>query len=175
MFSKVSSFGLVGLKGLKIEVEVDTNTGLPRYDIVGLPDAAVKESKERVFSAIKNSGFKFPAGKITVNLAPANVKKAGPNFDLPIAVAILLSSKQIIEDKYKKFIIIGELGLDGKIKPVTGILPALIAARSEGFVNFIVPKENERHLEEIPAPVKEEMEIILVDKIDQILKKALNK
>ena len=143
MFSKVSSFGLVGLKGLKIEVEVDTNTGLPRYDIVGLPDAAVKESKERVFSAIKNSGFKFPAGKITVNLAPANVKKAGPNFDLPIAVAILLSSKQIIEDKYKKFIIIGELGLDGKIKPVTGILPALIAARSEGFVNFIVPKENE--------------------------------
>ena len=143
MFSKVSSFGLVGLKGLKIEVEVDTNTGLPRYDIVGLPDAAVKESKERVFSAIKNSGFKFPAGKITVNLAPANVKKAGPNFDLPIAVAILLSSKQIVEDKYKKFIIIGELGLDGKIKPVTGILPALIAARSEGFVNFIVPKENE--------------------------------
>ena len=143
MFSKVSSFGLVGLKGLKIDVEVDTNTGLPRYDIVGLPDAAVKESKERVFSAIKNSGFKFPTGKITVNLAPANVKKVGPNFDLPIAVAILLSSKQIVEDKYKKFIIIGELGLDGKIKPVTGILPALIAARSEGFVNFIVPKENE--------------------------------
>lgn len=143
MFSKVSSFGLVGLKGLKIDVEVDTNTGLPRYDIVGLPDAAVKESKERVFSAIKNSGFKFPTGKITVNLAPANVKKAGPNFDLPIAIAILLSSKQIVEDKYKKFIIIGELGLDGKIKPVTGILPALIAARSEGFVNFIVPKENE--------------------------------
>ena len=143
MFSKILSYGLIGLNGFKIDVEVDTNAGVPSYEIVGLPDAAVKESKERVFSAIKNSGFKFPAGKITVNLAPANVKKAGPNFDLPIAVAILLSSKQIIEDKYKKFIIIGELGLDGKIKPVTGILPALIAARSEGFVNFIVPKENE--------------------------------
>ena len=90
MFSKVSSFGLIGLKGLKIEVEVDTNVGLPSYDVVGLPDTAVKESKERVHSAIKNSGFKFPTNKITVNLAPASVKKAGPNFDLPIAVAILV-------------------------------------------------------------------------------------
>lgn len=142
MFSKISSFGLIGLKGLKIEVEVDTNMGLPSYDVVGLPDTAVKESKERVRSAIKNSGFKFPNNKITVNLAPANVKKAGPNFDLPIAVAILVSSSQITENKYKEFIIIGELGLDGKVKPVTGILPALISAREEGYKNFIVPAEN---------------------------------
>ena len=143
MFSKISSFGLSGLKGLKIDVEVDTNVGLPSYDIVGLPDAAVKESKERVRSAIKNSGFKFPQNKITVNLAPANVKKAGPNFDLPIAIALLLSSGQINGDKHKDYVVIGELGLDGKVKAVTGLLPALISARGLGYSKFIVPKANE--------------------------------
>lgn len=143
MFAKVLSYGLLGLEGLKIDVEVDTNLGLPSYDIVGLPDAAVKESKERVRSAIKNSGFKFPTNKITVNLAPANVKKMGANFDLPIAVAILASSNQITAQKYKEFVIIGELGLNGKIKPVNGILPLLISARNNGFKNFIIPKENE--------------------------------
>ena len=142
MFSKIISFGLNGLNGLKIDVEVDTNLGLPSYDIVGLPDAAVKESKERVRSAIKNSGFKFPTNKITVNLAPANVKKAGANFDLPIAIAILVSSNQIDSSKYKEFVIFGELGLDGKIKPVNGVLPLLISARNLGFTNFIIPKSN---------------------------------
>ena len=92
MFSKISCFGLLGLNGFKTDVEVDTGLGLPSYDIVGLPDTAVKESKERVRSAIKNSGYKFPSNKITINLAPANVKKAGANFDLPIAVAILASN-----------------------------------------------------------------------------------
>lgn len=144
MFSKVLSFGLLGLKGLKIDVEVDTNAGVPSYDIVGLPDTAVKESRERVKSAIKNSGFKFPTTKITVNLAPANVRKAGPNFDLPIAVAILASSKLITGTKFTEFVMIGELGLDGKIKSVNGILPALISARGEGFKNFIIPKANQK-------------------------------
>ncbi|MBP3581912.1 MAG: YifB family Mg chelatase-like AAA ATPase, partial [Clostridia bacterium] len=142
MFSKVSSFGLVGLNGIKIEVEVDTSTGLPSYDIVGLPDTAVKESRERVRSAIKNSGLKFPQNKITVNLAPANIKKAGPNFDLPIAIAILVSSGQVITDKYSKFIIVGELGLNGKLKPIMGLLPAIISAREQGYTNFIVPEAN---------------------------------
>lgn len=142
MFAKVNSFGLLGLDGLNIDVEVDTNIGLPSYDIVGLPDAAVKESKERVRSAIKNSGFKFPTNRITVNLAPANVKKAGANFDLPIAVAILVSSNQIQGSKYQDFVIIGELSLNGKIKPVNGILPLLISAKSKGFNNFIIPKAN---------------------------------
>ena len=144
MFSKVLSYGLLGLKGLKIDVEVDTNQGIPAYDIVGLPDTAVKESRERVRSAIKNSALKFPTNRITVNLAPANVKKAGPNFDLPIAISILVSSKQIVGNKYTEFVMIGELGLDGKIKSVNGILPALIAARGEGFKNFIVPKTNQK-------------------------------
>ena len=142
MFAKVLSFGLNGLNGFKIDVEVDTNIGLPSYDIVGLPDAAVKESKERVRSAIKNSGFKFPVNRVTVNLAPANVKKAGANFDLPIAIAILVSTNQIQGSKYQEFVIIGELSLNGKIKPVSGILPLLISAKSEGYNNFIIPKAN---------------------------------
>ena len=143
MFSKVKSFSLVGLEGLAIDVEVDINLGLPSYDIVGLPDTAVKESKERVRSSIKNSGFNFPVHKITVNLAPANVKKAGPVFDLPIAIAILFSSSQFASTKLKDFVIIGELGLDGKIKAVQGVLPILISAREQGYKNFIIPKENE--------------------------------
>lgn len=143
MFAKVKSFSLLGLDGLKIDVEVDTNLGNPSYDIVGLPDVAVKESKERVRSAIKNSGFLFPVHKITVNLAPANVKKAGPIFDLPISLAILVSSSQLISTKLQDFIIIGELGLDGKVKAVQGVLPILISARERGFKKFIVPKENE--------------------------------
>lgn len=143
MFSNVKSFSLVGLDGLKIDVEVDINVGLPSYEIVGLPDTAVKESKERVRSAIKNSGFTFPVHKITVNLAPANVRKAGPIFDLPIAVAILFSSSQFVSTKLKDFVLIGELGLDGKIKPVQGVLPILISAREQGYKNFIIPKENE--------------------------------
>ena len=143
MFSKVKSFSLLGLDGLKIEVEVDINVGLPSYDIVGLPDVAVKESKERVRSAIKNSGFSFPTNKITVNLAPASVRKAGPVFDLPIAVAILLSSLQLVSTKVKDFVVIGELGLDGKIKAVQGVLPILISAREMGFKKFIIPKDNE--------------------------------
>ena len=143
MFSKILSYGLIGLNGIKIDVEVDTNAGVPAYDIVGLADTAVKESRERVRSAIKNSGFKFPTTKITINLAPANVKKTGANFDLPIAIAILLSSGQISGDKHTDFVFMGELGLNGKIKPITGLLPALISARSEGYKNFIVPKANE--------------------------------
>ena len=144
MFSKVKSFTLLGLEGIVIDVEVDINKGLPSYDIVGLPDVAVKESKERVRSAIKNSGFEFPTNKITVNLAPANVKKTGPMFDLPIALAILSSSSQIISTKLKEFVIIGELGLDGKVKPVQGVLPILISARNLGFTKFIIPKANEK-------------------------------
>lgn len=143
MFSKVKSFSLLGLDGLLIDVEVDINKGLPSYDVVGLPDVAVKESKERVRSAIKNSGFDFPVHKITVNLAPASVKKAGPIFDLPIAIALLVSSSQLISTKLKDFVIVGELGLDGKIKAINGVLPILISARELGFKKFIIPKENE--------------------------------
>lgn len=144
MFSKIYSYGLIGLKGLKIDVEVDTNLGLPRYDIVGLPDAVVKESGERVHSAIKNSGYKFPNNKITVNLAPANVKKVGAIYDLPIAIAILETAGEIKGSKAKNFVIMGELGLDGEVRAINGVLPALISARQEGYTNFIIPKANEK-------------------------------
>ena len=164
MFSKIFSYGLIGLKGLKIDVEVDTNVGVPSYDIVGLPDAAVKESRERVRSAIKNSGFKFPSNKVTVNLAPANVRKVGANFDLPIAIAILLSSGQIVGDKYKDFIFLGELGLNGMLKPVAGILPALISARSEGFKSFIVPKANENEASYIDG-----VEVFAFEKLSDVV------
>ena len=144
MFSKIFSYGLVGLKGLKIDVEVDTILGLPRYDIVGLPDAVVKESGQRVRSAIKNSGFKFPNNKVIVNLAPANIKKVGAIYDLPIAIAILESMGEVKKSRISNFVIMGELGLDGEVRAINGVLPALISARQEGYTNFIIPKANEK-------------------------------
>ncbi len=143
MFSKILSFGLAGLNGFVVDVEVDTNLGKPCFDIVGLPDAVVKESAERVHSAIKNSGLKFPLNRITVNLAPANVKKIGAIYDLPISIALLVSSGQITGSKSSEFMILGELGLNGKIKPIIGVLPALVSARQLGYKKFIIPKANE--------------------------------
>ena len=142
MLAVIKSYGLMGLSGFRVDVEVDINQGLPKYDIVGLPDTAVKESKERVRSAIKNSGYNFPAHRITVNLAPANKKKEGPSFDLAIAISILTATSQIENSKVKDFIFIGELGLDGSLKAVNGLLPILISAREQGYTSFIVPEEN---------------------------------
>lgn len=142
MLAKIKSFGLMGLSGYAIDIEVDINMGLPGYDVVGLPDAAVKESKERVRSAIKNSLMTFPRRKITVNLAPAGAKKEGPSFDLGIAVSILIASEQIKSKIAKEFVYLGELGLDGKVKPVKGILPLLISAKEKGYTKFIIPKTN---------------------------------
>lgn len=142
MLANVNSFGLNGLSGYKIDVEVDISLGLPGYDIVGLPDTAVKESKGRVRAAIKNSKMVFPKNKIMVNLAPANTKKQGASFDLAIAISILVASNQIKCQTAQKYVYIGELGLDGSIKCVQGILPVLISAREKGFTNFIIPFSN---------------------------------
>lgn len=144
MFSQVKSFGLSGLGGFKIDVEVDNSRGNPLFLIVGLPDAAVKEAKERVYYAIKNSNLNFPPCKFAVNLAPANMKKTGAHYDLAIALAILVSTNQLKPNKLNDFICIGELGLDGSLKAVTGILPMLISAREQGFNNFIIPEKNAR-------------------------------
>lgn len=141
MLAKTSSFALVGIEGCPIDVEVDINSGLPKFDIVGLPDTAVKESKDRVRSAIKNSGKKFPISIITVNLAPADVKKEGAHLDLAIAVAILKASS-VQMPRLKDFILVGELGLDGKLRGVNGVLPLLISASMCGYKNFIIPEEN---------------------------------
>lgn len=141
MFSKVSSLGIQGIDGFNVSVEVDISNGLPKFDIVGLPDTAVKESKERVRSAIKNSGFEYPISRITVNLAPADIKKEGALYDLPILVGILLASKQIIRIPDKS-VFIGALSLNGEVSSINGVLPMAIKAREEGFENIFVPFEN---------------------------------
>ncbi len=141
MLSKVISFALCGLEGVPVEVETDINKGLVSYDLVGLPDAAVKESKERVRSAVKNSAMHFPVSKITVNLAPADIKKEGSHYDLPIAVSILKASDQLPFNT-DGTVFLGELALDGALRAVTGILPMLISAKAKGFSRFVVPAAN---------------------------------
>ncbi|MFP4697234.1 MAG: YifB family Mg chelatase-like AAA ATPase [Eubacteriales bacterium] len=142
MFCKVVSASLYGINGLIVNVEVDVSDGLPGFDLVGLPDSAVKESKERVRTAIKNSGFSFPVKRITVNLSPADIRKEGPAFDLPIAVGILACLGIVKESSLKDILIVGELSLDGKINRVNGILPIVYSAYKEGYKKCIVPKDN---------------------------------
>lgn len=141
MLAKVTSCAIVGLEGVLIEVEVDISRGLPSMTIVGLPDAAVQESRERVRAAIKNSGLPFPSERVTVNLAPADIRKAGPAYDLPIAVGLLLASEQIFGD-VGQAIIMGELSLDGGVRHVSGVLPMANLAKQEGFTTLLVPAED---------------------------------
>lgn len=143
MIAKVQSYALSGLEGVPVTVEADISKGLPSYELVGLPDAAVKESRERVRSAVKNSALEFPAHKITVNLAPAYVKKEGSAFDLPVAVSILLAYGTL-QAQTDGIIFLGELALNGDLRPVTGVLPAIISARDKGFDKFIVPHGNRK-------------------------------
>lgn len=142
MLSKVTSFTLLGLDGVPIEVETDIHAGIPSYEIVGLPDTSVKESKERVRSALKNSGKKFPTQKIIINLAPADIKKEGSYFDLAIAIGILKASGYISGDRNINYVFLGELALDGSLRAVNGILPLLISAKNRGYTQFIIPKAN---------------------------------
>ncbi len=141
MLSKIISFALNGLEGVPVEVETDVNKGMVSYDLVGLPDTAVKESKERVRSAIKNSAMYFPVNKITINLAPADIKKEGSHYDLPIAVSILIGGDQL-KANTDGLVFLGELALDGSLRPVAGILPILISAKAKGYTRFIVPAAN---------------------------------
>jgi magnesium chelatase family protein len=141
MLSKITSFALCGLEGVPVEVETDINKGVVAYDLVGLPDTAVKESKERVRAAIKNSALYFPINKITINLAPADLKKEGSHYDLPLAVSILIAGDQLVANT-DGIVFLGELALDGELRPVTGILPIMISAKAKGYTKFIVPKGN---------------------------------
>ncbi len=143
MIAKILSYALYGLNGIPVEVEVDVNNGLPAFDIVGLGDAAVKESKERVRSAIKNSGRILPAKKITSNFAPAFIKKSGSSFDLALAVGVLCATGQLVLSGLKS-VFLGELSLDGGLRKAAGILPILIAAINDGYTSFVIPKENEK-------------------------------
>lgn len=142
MISKTLSYTLNGLKGIAVNVEVDVNNGLPAFDIVGLGDTAVKESRERIRSAIKNSGRKMPVQRLTANLAPADVKKEGSVFDLALAIGVLKASEQLTADT-DDIVLIGELSLDGSLRRINGVLPTLIAAVEDGYKKFIIPKDNE--------------------------------
>lgn len=142
MLAKVYSGAIHGVEAYPVEIEVDVAGGLPAVVIVGLPDAAVKESRDRVKTAIVNAGFKYPEGRLTVNLAPADVKKEGPSFDLPIALGILAASGQVGQDWCGEFLVMGELALDGNVRPVRGVLPVALAARRLGRRGIIVPAVN---------------------------------
>ncbi|HJV44105.1 MAG TPA: YifB family Mg chelatase-like AAA ATPase [Bacillota bacterium] len=142
MFCKTYSAGLLGIEGFVVEVETDLSRGIPQCSLVGLPDSAVKESKERVRSALLNSGFEFPLGRLTVNFAPAHLKKVGAAFDLSVAVGILNASNQIQIPFLHETLFIGELSLNGQIKPVHGILPMALAAKQKGLKKIVVPEDN---------------------------------
>lgn len=141
MVVRCSSMGLTGLESYEIMIEADFATGMPSFDIVGLPDAAVKESKDRVRSAMRNCGFEYPLGRITVNLAPADIKKEGPLYDLPILIAILELSSQLV-CSIDDAVFIGEISLSGKVRPVNGVLPMTIEAQRLGYKRIFVPKDN---------------------------------
>lgn len=146
MLASILSCGLSGIVGYAVNTEINVSAGLPMFEIVGLPDAAVKESRERVRAALKNSGFNYPNGRITVNLAPADMKKEGPAFDLPIALGMLACSGVIDPESMKGVCVIGELSLDGSVRPVRGALPMVIFARSSGMKAVMLPKENLREV-----------------------------
>ena len=142
MLSKIKSYALNGLYGYPVDIEVDLNSGIPSYDMVGMPDTAVKESRERVRSAIKNSGFKYPMVKITINFAPADIKKEGSVFDLAVAMGLLTATSQIELGEHMQTLFLGELSLDGTIRKINGVLPILISAKQAGFTSAIIPEDN---------------------------------
>ena len=141
MYSVLKSYGLNGLNGFAVAVEADVSGGLPAFSLVGLPDSAVRESGDRVRSAVKNLGYKWPNRHITVNLAPADIRKSGPVYDLPLLLAVLASSGQM-EEPPADAAFLGELALDGSLRPVSGVLPMALAAAADGIRSLYVPAEN---------------------------------
>ena len=141
MVNKVTTATVIGLDAFNVTVETDVLGGLPAFSIVGLPDTAINEARDRVRSAIKNSGFTFPAKKVVINLAPADLKKEGSNFDLPIAIGLLIE-EVLQEEKLQNYAFIGELSLDGSLRGVNGVLPLILGLKSFGIKNIFVPAVN---------------------------------
>lgn len=160
MLARVYSCAVVGLEGVIVEVEVDYGHGLPKMNIVGLPDTAVQESKERVFSAIKNANLMYPRRPLTVNLAPASVRKEGPAYDLPIALGVLVTTEQLHHKQLEGSLVIGELSLDGSVRHVRGVLPMAAVARQEGYQRVFVPAVDAPEAALIP-----DLEVIPVDSL----------
>lgn len=169
LLSKLYSAAIFGVEAFMVEIEVDIHPGLPSFNIVGLPDTAVQESRERVRAAIKNSEFEFPMQRITVNLAPADIKKEGPIFDLSIALAILVASKQVRPELLNKYLIMGELSLDGSIKPVSGVLPIALMAKTMGRIKLLIPKANAKE-----AGIIKELKVFPVNSLCEVIE-FLNK
>lgn len=163
MFSELKSVGLFGIESYMIEVEADVSSGLPAFDIVGLPDAAVKESRDRVRAAVKNCGFKFPVSRITVNLAPADLKKEGSVYDLPVLLAILKASGQL-HAGLNDSVFIGEVSLDGRLRAVGGVLAITITALNNGIKNIFVPEENAAE-----AAIIEGINVYAVNNVKQLI------
>ena len=164
MLSKLKTCVLYGLEGYEVDVETDLSNGLPSFAIVGLPDISIRESKERVRSAIKNSGYKFPVSRITVNLAPANLKKEGSQIDLPIAIGILAANRIVENEIDDKTCFIGELSLNGKINAIDGALPMVISMRNNNFKKVIIPVENKEE-----CGVIEGINIIPVENLNDLV------
>ncbi|HLE81853.1 MAG TPA: YifB family Mg chelatase-like AAA ATPase [Dehalococcoidia bacterium] len=163
MLAKVTSCAVVGLEGALVGVEVDISSGLPAFTIVGLPDTAVQEARERVRSAIRNSGCTFPSKRITVNLAPADLRKEGPAYDLPIAIGILLSTEQVVAD-VSNTLFLGELSLDGSLRHTQGILPMVALARDKGMSTVVVPAADARE-----ASLIEGISILPLENLSQLV------
>lgn len=164
MLSIIKTMSTQGLDGYLIEVQVDVSSGMPDWIIVGLPDTSVKEAKERVRTAIKNSGYEFQSKKIVVNLAPANTRKEGSLFDLPIAIGILTNFGKIKKQNLEDTVFIGELSLDGKINKAKGVLPICIEAKKIGIKRIILPRENAKE-----AAIVKELDVIGVSTLDQLV------
>lgn len=163
MLARVCSCAVIGLEGVIVDVEVDTGPGLPGMVIVGLPDAGVQESRERVQSAIKNAGLVYPRKRVTVNLAPASVRKEGPAYDLPIAVGVLAATEQVPAETLAESLVIGELSLDGTVRHVLGVLPMAATARSQGFKRLFVPLADAKEAALIP-----DLEVIPVTSLSEL-------
>lgn len=168
MLAIVNSMALQGINGYLVSIQVDISTGLPCFEIVGLPDASVKESKERVKTAIKNTGVEFLSRKIIVNLAPANTRKEGSRFDLPIALGILIANQNIknayLEEFLRTTIFIGELSLSGVVEKVNGVLPIIMEAKKLGIKRIVLPKQNAKE-----AAILEGMEILPINHLKEIV------
>ena len=164
MLAKVLSSAVFGIDAYTVEVEVDIATGLPAFSTVGLPEGAVKESKDRVKAAVKNSGYEFPSRRITVNLAPADIRKEGAAFDLPIAMGILAATDVVRKEKLDEFFILGELSLYGQVKPIRGTLPISVAARNGGLRGVIIPEDNAKE-----AAVVKGIEVLAVKNLFEVV------
>ena len=164
MLSIVKSMSLHGLEGYLIDVQVDVSAGMPSWEVVGLPDASVKESKERVRTAIKNSVYEFQSIRIVINLAPADTKKEGSFFDLPIAIGILFNFEEITKQELEDTVFIGELSLDGSLKHMKGVLPMCIEAKNLGIKRVILPEENAKE-----ASIVEGIQVIGVKDLKQVV------